>query len=311
LKNILITGCGGDIAQGIAKILRLENPDYNLIGCDIHNDHPAEKFFNSCEIVPRADGKDYFDCIRNVLANHHVELIIPISEAEISSFINNGNMSELNDVPVLLANEKAIRIGLNKIKTANFLRNNSLCYPWTKLVSEGNPPETPCILKMISGQGSKNLTIVKDHDLVEYYKKTYPNYIWQELLMPNDQEYTCGLYRTSSGEIRTICFNRKLQGGLTGSGVVVDNENINEYLYKIAEAIDLKGSINVQLRLTDKGPVAFEINPRFSSTVVFRYLLGFQDLVWAIQELLGNEPDTYKEVQSGIRIYRGSNEIII
>ncbi len=45
--------------------------------------------------------------------------------------------------------------------------------------------------------------------------------------------------------------------------------------------------MNVQLRLTDKGPRVFEINPRFSSTVLMRHRLGYCDVLWAMEEVEG------------------------
>ena len=41
--------------------------------------------------------------------------------------------------------------------------------------------------------------------------------------------------------------------------------------------IDFFGPANFQLILTKKGPMIFEINPRFSSTVLMRNYLGFTD----------------------------------
>jgi len=45
--------------------------------------------------------------------------------------------------------------------------------------------------------------------------------------------------------------------------------------------------MNVQLRLTDVGPRVFEINPRFSSTVLMRHRMGFTDVLWMLDELEG------------------------
>ena len=84
-----------------------------------------------------------------------------------------------------------------------------------------------------------------------------------------------------------------------------------EYLDKIGVSLNLQGSINVQLRHTERGPVAFEINPRFSSTVVFRHLLGFQDLIWSLAELKNIPLTPYEEVKGGTRIYRGVHEYIV
>ena len=63
--------------------------------------------------------------------------------------------------------------------------------------------------------------------------------------------------------------------------------NVESLLNEIADGLDLHGSINVQLRITEKGPMIFEINPRFSSTAYMRHKLGFTDVHWSIKEHFG------------------------
>ena len=57
-------------------------------------------------------------------------------------------------------------------------------------------------------------------------------------------------------------------------------------------------------------PVVFEINPRFSSTILFRHLLGFKDMEWSIQEFLGEEISNFIKPQVGKCFYKGYNEYI-
>ena len=310
-NSVLVTGCGGDIGQGICRILKLSNAAKKVFGCDIHEDHIGPLFFDFCEHIVRAADKAYFPALRRILSKHNIDLIIPVSEAEISTFIRHGYSKSFEKTPVLLANANSIRIGLDKMETVNFLKTHGLAYPWTEVVEENEPQEIPCVLKMRSGQGSKNFVKVMDEQLIPYYKKTRPLDLWQEFLLPENEEYTCGVYRTNTGEIRTIIIRRKLLGGFTGSGITVHSDSISQYLDKIAVALDLHGSINIQLRCTDHGPVAFEINPRFSSTVVFRHLLGFQDLFWSLSELRNIPLKPYQEVKKDIRIYRGVHEYIV
>ena len=42
--------------------------------------------------------------------------------------------------------------------------------------------------------------------------------------------------------------------------------------------------MNIQLRLTAQGSRVFEINPRFSSTVLMRHRLSLSDVLWAVDE---------------------------
>ena len=104
---------------------------------------------------------------------------------------------------------------------------------------------------------------------------------------------------------------RVLVGDSTGRAVVVRNPAIEEYVIRIIEAWNVSGLYNIQLRLTDDGPKIFEINPRLSSTLVFRHKLGFQDFKWWVSEALGMELPHYDAVSPGTKIYRGNIEYII
>ena len=81
-------------------------------------------------------------------------------------------------------------------------------------------------------------------------------------------------------------------------------------LHKLAEKLHLIGSINVQLRMRENDPVVFEINPRFSSTVLFRHLFGFKDLEWSIQDIIDYEIGSFTKVREGRKFYKGFNEFI-
>ena len=310
-SKILVTGCGGDIGLALGRIIKMSAIAESVIGCDIHDDHAGEVIFNRCFLISRAGSPTYLDNLLDLCEINQVDLIIPGSEPELRFLYRQGISDFIEDIPLITVNKKALQIGFDKLQTAEFLQAEGLPYPWTKTVQEGAPEKLPCILKSRSGSGSKSVHLVKDQALIDYYRRICPEDIWQEYLQPDDQEYTCGLYRTKSGEIRTIIFKRVLAGGRTGSGEVVENDEIKELLTRVARALNLTGSINVQLRLTARGPVIFEINPRFSSTVVFRHLLGFSDLIWSVKEKAGLPLDSYHAPKPGARFYRGDREIII
>jgi carbamoyl-phosphate synthase large subunit len=178
-------------------------------------------------------------------------------------------------------------------------------------VRDSLPPSLPCIIKDRFGAGGKGLAVV-DTATVLLHARTQAGGIWQELLRPAEQEYTCGLYRTARGETRTIVFRRRLAGGRTAYGrVVAGHADIERLLLRIADLLELRGSINVQLMLTDRGPVVFEINPRFSSTIVFRHRLGFEDVVWSILEQRGEALPAYAPPPDGTAFYRGAEELLL
>jgi carbamoyl-phosphate synthase large subunit len=128
--------------------------------------------------------------------------------------------------------------------------------------------------------------------------------------MPDDQEYTCPVYASAKTDMRILVIQRKLEFGQTSSGVVVDNPEIERYVRAIAAAMQLDGAINIQLRLTESGPLLFEINPRLSSTLVFRDKMGFTDLRWWVAEKLDLDIQPYRAPKTGTRFYRGVREYI-
>jgi len=309
-ENIIVTGCGGDIGISIGRILKISNVSNRVIGCDINEEHGGSVFFDVFEIVERADSKFYIESLLNVCKKYSVDLIIPTSEPELRFFLNEDIIGSLDGTSVLIVNKKALTIGFDKALTSDFLKSSGLSYPWTTLVSEGMPKAFPCIIKKRYGSGSKEIMVV-DEEVVDYYSTKRPDDLWQEYLSPDDQEYTCGLYRSKAGEIRTIILKRRLDGSLTVYGEVRENMEIEVMLNRLAELLDLQGSINPQLRLTERGPVMFEINPRFSSTVMFRHLLGFKDLLWSISEIAGEAIEYYIPPKIGTRFYRASQEVIL
>ena len=306
-KSILVSGASGDIGIGIGRILKSEGFD-SVFGCDINLDSWGVCIFDEIHCVPRADAEDYISSLGKLVQKFNIDLFIPSSEAEIKALLNcRGSLKDLIGCDVLMANTNAINIALDKYATANFLKEHELDHPWTIIADQNKPISLPCIFKPRSGQGSKGLEIIRSPERAQILSVSN-DYIFQELLLPDDQEYTCGVFRSSSGEIRSIIFNRVLMGGFTGKGTVVADSCISAYIEKISEALNVRGAINLQLRLTDRGPVLFEINPRLSSTVMFRHKMGFRDLIWAIEDLAGFRVSEYTAPETGTQFYRGLAE---
>jgi carbamoyl-phosphate synthase large subunit len=310
-STILVTGCGGDIALGLGGILKQYPVADRIIGCDIHVDHAGSAVFDDCYVVKRADDPNYLKEIESLIIDQKVDLVIPVSEPELRVLLKVDRLDSIAGKPLITANKKALEIGFDKLETSQCIKEFGNASPWTQTVEQGLPPEIPCIVKNRFGSGSRDVRVIDDMILADYFIKHYPGFIWQELLEPDNEEYTCGLYRSRQKEIRTIIMKRKLMGGLTGQGIVVEDEEIEKLLRDIAGSLGLEGSINVQLRKTSRGPVVFEINPRFSSTIVFRHQMGFQDVIWSVQEQAGVELEEYHVPAPGTRFYRLAKEYFI
>ena len=308
--NILVTGCGGDIGQSIGKILNKSALVDELYGCDI-SEKNAGKFIysNFFKGLPYTD-TGYLPNLESFVEDNKIDYIIPMSEPKLRYFSDTDNLKAIGRAKMLTASSEALRIGFDKLETVNFLKSNNLPFPETISVADERVPKFPVILKSRTGSGSSSIYKVENLEDYNYVKSKHSDFIAQEFLEGNQGEFTCGVFRSKKREIRTLVFKRELTSGYSGYGEIINNEQINNLLRNLAVEINLEGSINVQLRLTEKGPVVFEINPRFSSTVLFRHMFGFKDLEWSIQDKLNMELEPYEAAKEGRTFYKGFNEFI-
>ena len=310
--NILVSGCGGDIGQSIGKILYKHGDWFNIYGIDITDKTPSKFIYKNFDVGLPVTNNSFIDFISDLIKKNNIDLYIPIAEPEIRYLTEKKIDKEIAGAVIIMANYDARNIGFDKLLTSIFLENNGLPFPHTINGKQfSNQLEYPFILKSKSGSGGKsNILIENEGDLIYYQTKLdLSGYIFQEYLSGIKGEYTCGVFQGRNEEIRTIIFKRKLMGGFSSYGELIENNQINDLLIQLAKLLKLNGSINVQLRIHNNEPVIFEINPRFSSTVLFRSLFGFDDLIWSIQDKLNLPIDQYNCSNYNF-FYKGFSEYV-
>lgn len=75
----------------------------------------------------------------------------------------------------------------------------------------------------------------------------------------------------------------------------------------IADKLNLNGSINIQFKIHNSQIKIFDINPRLSSTVKMRDMIGFQDCLWWIKDKLNiknNLPVKIKKAKFLIKFFQ-------
>ena len=314
MKNklkVLITGCGGDIGQSIGKILKSKPELFSLvIGADLHQNHAGKFIFDTCYTVSRCNSKEYQLEVLKIIKKNEIDLVIPVSEPELRIIEANQYQDDFLGIPVIKANLLSLQIGFDKKLTSDFLSLHKLPFPKTSNISNYYEDKYPVIIKSRNGSGSKSIHLVNNQEEIKLYEKIYPDFIVQEFLEDEGGEFTCGLFRSSSGESRDIILKRKLMGGFSGFGSREENPAITKLLHELAVLLELRGSINVQLRLVNGVPVIFEINPRFSSTVLFRHMMGYEDVIWSIQDKLKIPLDLCQINNSINNFYKGFTEYV-
>lgn len=312
--KVLVSGAGGDIGQSVGKILRDENG--TSFGIDINLNTPAQFIFTHFAQSIRCRDEGFYDYLADFITEHEIQVYVPIAEPEIRFFLEREDLLERISTltRVVIPNREALEVGFDKLKTVAFLEQHNLPAPQTipGVSFSDSDLSYPFILKSRFGAGGKGLHLVESKNDWDYLsaKLILDQYIAQELVGSADEEYTCGLFRSRNGEIRSIIFQRELSGGYSSYGRRVENEQIESLLIRLATGLDLEGSINVQLRLQKGVPYIFEINPRFSSTVYFRKLFGFNDFVWSVQDVLDIPVAPYEPRTDRSQFFKGYAEYV-
>ncbi|TAK90623.1 MAG: ATP-grasp domain-containing protein [Burkholderiaceae bacterium] len=308
MKRILITGIGGDISQSVAAIVRENRPTCHLVGADIHQQHGGSLFVDTQFTLPMANDPGYVAALQRLIAMESIDTVIPMTEPELS--VIGARIEKFSGVKWIFPGKEVVSECVDKLATAEMLERIGIRGPWTMPVSAGMPDAYPCILKSRLGSGSRAVFIVRDEEEAAYVVKRHPDSIFQELLNPPDQEVTCAVYRTCDGRVATLQMLRRLVGGFTGWAKVINDAQTVVMCETIAHGLDLRGSMNVQLRITDSGPRVFEINPRFSSTTLMRHQLGFSDVLWALDEAEGKSV-TFPVIETGKIMVRVQGAAVI
>lgn len=306
MKCFLVTATGGDLGQAVIQTLREAIADCMIVGTDITDGHAGLAMCDTFAMLPIASHPDYESILCELCRSHGVDAIFPVSEPEIRRLVSTTS-------PIL--EEKTITLGkqtvdtcLDKYETSRFLTAATIPGPWTVLSNHSPPHDGPFIYKARRGSGSKSV------QRIDSLRSTTINrtkeYIFQELLPSDNTEFTCAVFRSSCGTVRTISLRRHLKHGMTHYGVVESHSEITAILHKVAEAFGFVGSANIQLRLTPNGPRIFEINPRFSSTTYFRHMLGFSDVAWTLEDRAGHPLSPYRSPTEGTEFFRTSSMVL-
>jgi len=288
MKTLLLTGIAGDIAQAVATIVRDVRPDWRLVGVDVHGQHGGSLVVDALDTVPYAHTGEFLPELRRVVREHTADHVLVMSEAELRR-LHTERIDEIGGAPIIGSAPAALEIGLDKLSTARFLESIGVPAPWTIEAHPDVLPPLPCLFKPRRSAGSKGVAICRTADECRWHALQTPDGVFQELLLPADAEVTCAVYRDRTGRTQVLPMLRRLVGGQTGWIRVLDAPEAVDQCRTIAERLDLRGPINVQMRLTPAGPRIFEINPRFSSTALLRHRLGFSDVAWLLDELEGRD----------------------
>ena len=291
--SFLVTGAAGDIGFNICRILREKYQNSKIVCTDVNPDVPYQKIGANFCLLPRADDENYLRSLVKLIEQYGIDYVIPTSEHELRYLTEIEEFLPTNVAPKIIWASRSVRmLGFDKLLTSKFLLDSGFANLSVSLNTDGLPDDYPCIYKSRFGAGGDAVFKVDNLLQAKLYQELYPDYIWQVYATEDHGEFTACLFSDGS-RIRSVIFQRTLSGGVSRTAKMVSNVDYITYIEDIGKKLEFTGSINMQFRIYDMVPHVFEINPRFSSTVKMRDMIGFKDVIWSIETKEGQQIAPY------------------
>lgn len=293
--KVLVTGAGGGV--GISIIKASKRAGYKIVPIDMNPLSAGLILVKSKSyLVPSANSPDYLRSLIDVCRREKVDTLIPGSDPELAVIARGRNLIEEEaDVKVVVGSVEAVNIGRSKFLTQSFLCDNGFNYAYSAK-KEGLHDMVdrfgfPLVVKPESGSGSNYMFYAETLEELEFYVKLIDRKglepIIQEHLGSKDEEYTTGvMFGAEKQFLGSITLKRQLKKGSSYKAWSDDFPEVKHEMEKIGKALDTAGPLNLQCRMTSRGPVVFEINPRFSGTTAVRAWLGFNDVKMVVDNYL-------------------------
>jgi len=287
--TVLVTAACGDVGASTVRSLQQEGI-YDLVGTDISSYCPVLDELCHFFCVSSAHSPNYIYDLLDICKKTGSKFILPISEQEIAVLSTKRKVFSDHGIHLVINAEKVLDTFFDKQKTSEFISKCGFSTPKSVPLSGYDGSwGFPLIVKSKSGCGSKRLWTAQDENDLSYLKlRDGGELLVQQLIGSADEEFTTGVF-CDGQRCESITFQRILGfGGLSRFVKFVEEPYLEEMSKRIAEKINLVGAINIQTRKLGKEFLPFEVNPRLSSTVMFRTLFGFADAHWWIQSFIGH-----------------------
>lgn len=270
--RILVSGAGGDAAQGVIKALRHSNLDVEIFATCIRPESPGLHLADRGFVAPLSSSERYLPFLQTLIAAFNIDVFIPTVDSEIPAIaVDRERLESETGVRVFVNDSAQVRITADKLVTAEYLKEQGLPAALSCSAGADNAAKfartlgLPLIIKPRRGHGSQGLTVATEWSQVDEVLGD-DEWMLQEWIDPAGGEYTIGAYLGDDHEIKGICIlRRELRNGSTVIAQRVLDVAIEVQVRNLVEVLQAK-YLNIQAMQRDGVLIPFELNGRLSGS---------------------------------------------
>ena len=292
--NVLITGVGSILGQGIIKSLKLSNTQnsspvtYKIFAADMS---PYAAGIYRCDkafLIPSPSSDQYDEQVIEICKENNIAAIFVGTDEEMIVLADLKDKIKKESGATVITNPKnVIRMASDKWITYGYLAENNISC--AKSVLPEDKDELigefgfPIVVKPRQGHGSLHFYIVHNYDelrqAISFIEAVGWKPILQEYLGGVDNEFTSGITTDKTGNyiMSSITMRKTIKNGQTYKAVIDDYDSVRTSAQRIALKTCAKGPINIQAKVIDDKPKVLEINARFSATCPLRAVAGINE----------------------------------
>jgi carbamoyl-phosphate synthase large subunit len=329
--SIAVTAVGGGVGQSVLRALRLSSLPLRTIGFDTN---PWSAGLYTCSkgyAIPHSSNPSFVERLLEKLLKERVKVLIAGSDPEIVAVSKARERFLASGISPITGSAEAVRLCRDKLAGYRFFKEHGI--PFARTVSADKASALadevgfPLIVKPVGGSASRGIPIAFNKAQLEQQLKDETKIV-QEYLIPENwgkkrheltrqDVYEDGVLLQKDEISIQIVYDHQanLLGKFTSRNVLKDGvpmlidpvtaPKAEEIALKMASLLAEKGLVgpcNLQCKITELGPVFFEMNPRFTGITAVRAAMGFNEVEAILRRALLNEP--LEEVKKRLKVPR-------
>jgi carbamoyl-phosphate synthase large subunit len=291
--NVLITAASRRVPliQAFTQALKRLGFGGNVVTTDMNNLSPGLYFGSKHYIVPLTTDPQYIPIIKSICFRERIHLLVPTIDDELPLFGRHKKDFKATGIQVAVSSENTGLICNDKYKTAQFLLKKGIPFARTWLPEELDfaKLQYPLFIKPRTGRGSVDAFTVYNERELRFFLEYVPNPGVQEFLQ--GKEFTIDLLADFNGKVISVVPRERMvvRSGVTDRGQTLNHSGMIQLGIRTAEALDIRGPANIQVKLNDGTATLFEVNPRFSGGIPLTIAAGADFPAWLIEMCSGRK----------------------